>query len=695
MNKTLPLLGAGVLLGIIATLAFNQVSQPTSPPPAEVVRDIVDIPQMTEADAEQHRAGQYAGLDSIKEVLALPTEFARSEALHVLAGRSDPAAARNLALEANRIADEMEREALLNVVFSRLTELDPQSALLLARDERFAGLASLEDTVWRVWARNDLDDALFAAKTQTRYADQRRAARNLFAAFGYMGNETTDRIEAELGIEPDLPTRARYVYKLADRSPSEAIGYINGIERDTERWEAISWLGQYLSLGDPSDALQYASLFDRAPDGTRYSNIVRGHILRAEPENAIEELLAGDLDGRMWGQVHSAIVELASTDLEAVTRYFEQARSERHRQLLGSVIVTELAKNDPARALAWARENDSGRMPGLEMAALQQIAQTDPQLALDEALASSNHRASSMLAASILQQAAMNDPESAVALLDRIEDRQQRLAISGGLINTWIQKDANAAVEWILGQDEELSGPLMMSAVQQLASSDIDAAKRLLPKLGEEHQATARWQIAEMLGETRSIEELQTFILQYQGQPDYDQLQATAVSAMARRDAPAALQLANQIQDDAVRDSAYVQIVTQHVATNPIEAIGWLENVADDKRRSLAMGQVANEWYQQDPAAATRWVANMPQGSGRDEAIAQLAMRWERPTNQQTAMIASIRDPELRGRAKIRHIYAVMQTDPAKARAMLDDPDIPEEERIQVEQNIDRSGFRF
>ncbi|MEJ2258631.1 MAG: hypothetical protein P8X98_16900 [Woeseiaceae bacterium] len=691
MNRTLPVLGAGVLLGIIVTLAFNQATQRVAPSPDEVVRDIEDVPEMTAAVAEKHRDEQYASLNSIEEILALPTEFARTEALHLLAGRSNFAGVRNLALAASRIADDIEREALLAVLFSRLAELDPQSALQLARDRQFGDLPSLEDTVWRVWGRNDLDDALFAVKTQTRFAQQRGAARSLFKAFGYLGNETTDRIETELGIEPDRQTRARYLYRLADRSPAEAITYINSLEHVRDRQEALSWLAHYLSLGDPSDALQYAGLFEYAPEGDRFSRILEGNILRAEPETAIEEMLSGPVDQQMWGQLHNAVVELASTDLEKVMRYFEQARSDQHRQVLGGAIVTELAQRDPAEALAWARAHDRGRMPSFEMAALQQIAQTDPQLALQEALASSHYRTRSLMVSGILQQAAMSDPASAIAFLDQIEDKQQRLQVSEGLIGAWIQKDADAALEWILGQDEQSSGQLMLRAVNELARTDVDTAIRLLPKLRGEHQAIARLRIAEMLGETRSIGEVQAFISQYQGEPDFDQLQAMVVAAMARNDTMMARQLASQIQDGAARDSAYMRSVMEHAELDPVEALGWLDSISDETRRDQAASQVASAWYRQDPVAATQWIANMPPGPGRDNAIVDLAGRWEDPTPQQAALIESIEDQEMRSRAKVMQVYAVMRTNPIKAQSMLKDDDISAEQRAQIEENIGRT----
>ena len=189
----------------------------------EIVRDIVVAPKMSETQAEVLREERYESLLTVEQIYELPSEFARAEAMYSLAGRSDSGRLQNLIFEANRIADAEDRTAALNILFFRLTELDPESALALARTESFRGNKTHEQRVWVAWARRDLDAALFAAKTQTSSTYSNLAARSLYTAFGYMGNETTDRIEEELGIAPDRKIRGRFIYQMADRSPAEAI----------------------------------------------------------------------------------------------------------------------------------------------------------------------------------------------------------------------------------------------------------------------------------------------------------------------------------------------------------------------------------------------------------------------------------------------------------------------------------------
>ncbi len=695
MARILAALIGGVLLGILAMLAAARFGSSSNQSPDEIVRDIVAVPKMAQAVAEKHRDERYAGLTSVEEVIVLPTEFARSEAMYALAGRSGSAGVQKLIFEANRIADDVERVSLLNILFFRLTETDPQSALALARIDHFKAIKSIERTVWRAWARKDLEDALFAAKIQTSVAHQNSAAQSLYAAFGYMGNETTDRIEAELAIDPDRSSRARYLYQLADSSPAEAIVFINGLERDKEQQEYVSWLASYVSLRDPSAALGYAGLFTVASDGQYYSRIIKGNIARENPQATIERLLANGNSGRSSGEFRSAISAFVSTDLYTAKQYFERARSSDDRQMWGPAIASEMAKKDPIEALMWARANDREPLPYLQMSVLAQIAQTDPQLALTEVLNTPNVQMRSMMVASVVQQIAQDNPADAVAYLDQIQDRQQKLEVGQRLVSSWIRRDPEAAIDWILSQDKETAAQLVQMATRKLLDADIDAAIRMLPRVDEQNQESIRHQIAQRLATNRSLSEAQSFIRQFAGQPRYDLLQASLISGLAQTDVLMAKQLADQIADGNARDRAYAQVIAQHAQTNPTEAARWLKNVRDERMRGVAAGQLAGQWYARDPAAAARWVTALPAGSSRDDAIMRLSYQWSDPTPEQERLIASIEDRDKRGQAKIRQIYNVMRTNPAKARKLLEDEDIPGYQRQKVEATISQYDPRF
>jgi len=695
MARTIAAFVGGLLLGGLMMFAAGRLVPPSSPSPDEVVRDIADVPVMAQATADKHRVEQYVGITSIEELLSLPTEFARSSALYSLADRSGSAGVQNLIFEANRIADDVERAALLEILFFRLAELDPQSALVLARTADYSSIRSIERTVWRAWARKDLDDALFAAKTQTLLAHQNMAAQSLYRSFGYMGNETTQYIEDELGIGPDRSTRAGYLYRFADKSTADAIAFINSLERGVEQTEYVTWLAYYVSLRDPQAALANASLFKVASDGENFMAIINSDIARQNPQATIERLLVNGFNQRTYNELYAAIGALAATDINAVKQYYEQAQTADTRQMIGTAIASELAKTNPDDALAWARGNDSGQFPGMTLSVLFRIAEADPQRALTEAFGTPNAQVRSRLVSSVVQHIAQKDPSVAVAFLDQVPDGAQKLEASRHLSSAWMSVDPDAATEWILSQDEETAQQMIQGAAFRMVHRDIDAAMALLPRLDKSDQVNLRRQIVEQLATNRSPAEAQAFAQRFEGQPGYDQLQATVVAGVARSDVLMAKQLADQLAPGNARDGAYAQVISQQAQTDPVQAIAWLNSIGDEKARSSAAGRVVTQWYANDPPAAERWVMGQPPGALRDDAIVGMSSRWREPSAEQTRLIASISDPDKRGQAKIQQIYNVARTDPARARELLEDDDIPSHLRQQAEVMLGRFSSRY
>ncbi len=690
MGRVLTAVCGGLLLGVLATLAAVRMGQSSNASPDDIVRDIENIPQMAEAVAEKLRDEHYVSLVNIEQVLALPTEFARSEALYLLAGRSSAAEVQSLIFEANRIADNVERESLLNILFFQLAELDPKSALALAKTDHFKSLRSIERKVWRAWGRQDLDEALFAAKTQTTSMHQDKAAQSLYAAFGYMGNETTDRIEAELGIGPNRSSRAGYLYRLADSSPTEAIAFINGHERGDEQKEYVNWLAYYVLGIDPTGALQYASLFEIAADSELYNSIIESRMAKTDPRRTIDRILASGIDVNRSKEFRSAARTLTSTDLDAAIQYYEQEQSADKRRYLGELIAAEMAKSNPLEAMAWARANDSHDNPSLQRSALYKIAQTDPQLALAEALKTPNLRTRSKMVSNIIHQVGRSDPTDAVAYLDQIPDQQQRLEASKKLAQEWMKHDAKAAVDWILSEDEGTAAQILQKTSHHLVRNDLDAAIQFLPRLDRSTQSQMRRQIVEALARTRSPQEAQSFIQQFEGERHYAQLQASIISIVGNTDIFMARQLADQIADENARDAAYARIISQHAETDPADAMLWLDSIGNDESRESVAGQLAVQWVNSDPFAATRWAANLPSGPTKDDAILNMSTSWREMTAEKDALVVSMQDPVKRGRVTIRQIHHYLQTDPAKARRILADADIPSHQRKRIESMMDQ-----
>lgn len=685
MARLLVALGGGILIGVVGAFV---VSRPDlNPEPAAVVRDIGNVSTMATAVAEKHRQQRYANILSIEDVVALPTEFARSEALYVVAGRSDSATLQELLFAANRIADDATRLSMLEILVFRLAELDPRSALALVRNDQLVESRRLQQVVWKAWASSDFDDALFAAKTQATSVQQHVAAQSLLAAYGYMGNAITERIEAELGIGPDRATRSEFIRQLADQSPQGAVEFLDAYPQGTVREELLSTFALYMVTRYPDEAQRYAGLFANKSDSTRFSKVVDNIRLHDNPRIAIDRWLAnGSSDQSSRNEFQQAVRALAGKDLEAALQYFESATSEDARRTFGSAIASEMVKQDPIAALQWARENE--RPPGqrLVYTVISQLVVIDPQLALAEAQNIQDASMRSNMVSNVIHMLANEDPASAAQLLAQIPDEQARQNAGSRLVSVWVDRAPDAAIDWILSQEGPQAAAMLQAAVGRLARSDTEAAIRLLPRLDEDAQYGMRQAIARQLATSESAERAMNFVRQFEGQDGYDALQASVISGIARQDPLQAKRLADQLSSGAVRDAAYVDLIQHRAQSNPAEAAGWAQNIEDDNYRMSALGQVANQWSRSDPAAAERWLNSMPEGRDRDAAIAMSAGSWTGQTAQQQRLLNSISDRDMRSQAKFRLAFNLLRSNPGAARKMMQDPDITDEQRQQFEQ---------
>jgi len=654
MNRLIIGLLAGALAGAVLTyviLGSNKVA-----PPAEVVRDIVVVEKMSEIVADEHRQDRYAVLQTVEQIYALPTEFARAEALYAIAGREDSAGVQRLIFEANRIADREDRSVALNILFFRLTEMDPQSALALARTESFRGDRSHEQRVWIAWARRDLDEALFEAKTQTSSTYKKLAARSLYTAFGYMGNEITDRIEQELGIGPDRNIRGRFIYQLSDRSPVEAIAFINAMEPGTRQEEFVSWLAHHLSADDPASAETYAGLFTNENYQRNYRAIVANNAARVDPIQILDRLLTMGENSVTRSEFHFAVSTLASNDLDAAMQYYENVRTPEARQMFGSALASEYAKKNPVSALAWAKANEDGEHPVLQMQVLRQIAINDPELAFNEALTFKNHEHRDNLMSQVISAAANSDPSIAVALLDRISNAEVRRSAASNLVSQWVRSDPEAAVGWILQNDERTVAELMMQATSILVRTDIDAAIRLLPRTSGVDTRSMRAQIAQGLVSQRSPADAQNFIRQFEGEDGYAQLQSTVITTLAR--------------------------------TDPNAARNMIALMTPGPERNQVTAGVARNWYQIDPRSASVWVNNMPRGPQQDFVISNLSSGFREATPAEQELVRGISDPVMRSRAQMNMLRQLIRSDPDRARRLLNEMEVSDEQHRQYEEML-------
>ena len=666
-------------------------SRPPRPAIGEplVVRDIADVPKMPAADAETHRADRYSRIRTIEDTLALPGDFTQTEALYVLAGRAGSAEVQELIHDANRIADPTDRNAALFILFLRLAELDPLSALTLARMPGFSKNRGLEGTIWRTWSKLDLDAALAHARGLSSPADRERAAQTMLAAYGYLGNATTVRIEEELGVRADSQARAGYLYNIADRSPAEAVRWVESLP-PMQQPESVRMLASYLARRDPAEMLAYADLF-RAPQHRRiFESVLNAVYAQEDPERFLANLPPGVVGGARRGEYMVALRAMAASDIDRALEFYDNLESPNDRAMLGAIIAGEFAGRDPDRAVQWAFEQGNSNAD-LVIGVLSQLATVDPGRALLAVDQLDNAHLRRQVLGNVVSSAAQSDPLAARAYVDSIADPQEQEMATYALFNTWLSFDPAAALDNLLGTDVNNADSLLAQAAYNLAMVDVDAAIRTLPRLDSQVAAQWRATIAQQLMQQRGTEAAQRFIEQQRGQPGYAQMQAAVINVLVDQDIHAARQLVDSMPAGIERDQSYAMVVSRHAYSYPQEAAGWLASIHDDSMRAMASQQVASAWHHTDPQGAMSWVLNQPAGPARDDALLGLSANFsDQGGVVPEGLIEQIDDPQKRKQAYIVQVWNVARTDEERARALLLKIDLTDEERSQIEAGISR-----
>jgi hypothetical protein len=689
MRSSLLALSAGFAIGAVAAYAvfeFDVITRDADERPSPVIEN---VPVMSREAAELHRAGRYSEIRTIEETLALPGDFAQTEALYALAGRSGSADIQDLIFQANGITDPSDRKAALDILFLRLTELDVRSALALSQTRDFRADRQIETRVWYGWARLDLEAALAAATALESSSDRNLAAQALLAAYDYQGNAATAYIEDILGIGPNSSTLASYLFQVGDRDPVEAIAIINEMSPPTEQLEAASYLGHRLGQLDGARAERHADLFRNFQTRRVFTIAVTTAAAESDPEAVLDEFLSGRPDPEQSMYAHGALQTLASRDIDKAIDYLERIPNLQLRASLAGAVAGAFAQANPDGAVAWAREYDDGMRTGVFAEVLSAIAATRPEMALNEAnsIGNTNHRR--MALNRIAMTMSERDPQQAVALLGQVGRPADREDMARSIAMMWVQSDPDAALSWMTGLEGPERESVLRSAAQWVPEFDLDTAMRWLPRLDEETQRTWRARIASSLAAQGSIQEARSFLARFEGSEDYPSLLASAIDNIAQNDITAAAGMAELLPAGPERDSLYGRIASEYSYQDPQQAASLLGSISDENERAQATGTVAMMWSQHDPVAAEQWAGSLPRGAARDTAIMSQVSTWDEMTPSRRLLVNSIGDPERRKQALITHVHTIAQSDPQQAERLMHDMDLSADERQQLREEIE------
>jgi len=680
---------AGMLFGLLAGfLLSSQFSKEQTsvktPALASELRDIENIPQLDLSTTEELRSDRFASIKTIEDTLALPTDFAETEALYVIAGRSSVAELEALLEQADRIVERTDRRAASSIIISRLTELDPASALEMARNLEMNSQFSLQTTVWSTWGRLDLEQAVLEAQ-EIKTGQKNVVAQILYATVRDGDSSKMQHIQNALGVKPGLDVLVNQLYTVAERSEQDAINFIEAQEPSAKRNLTIMY-AQYKSLKENSISNGVVSPgFVSAGSSAIYDASMGVMQAYTNPQEALRQYLEKPGNRQNQVMLKTALQNLMTSDPDQALAYLDEIPSRANKKNMAREVIIALAATEPERALEWVRDNRMTNDSGMLIQIFTVMASADPQAAFQEARTIKNRNIRMQVIGSLMNVAATLNPDDAITMLDELTSRNERQMAINQLSSHWVTTDFDQAVAWIATLDEREQKLALQGMQHSVVQNSVDNAIELLERFPNADTRSLQYQIVNNLVTNESIESAQAFVERYRDTEDYVMLQQSLISTAAYTDPDQALQLISGIPDGKEKDGFYSTIISQRALEDPESALEMLDLISMPEYRQDAVRQIAMQWYNEDPDTAEAWLQRLPLGDERDSAIVSMARMMESNGDDSVALIRTISDPEKRNQAMFSMVQMKIYQDPEGAEQLMAELDLSEVERAQLE----------
>jgi hypothetical protein len=555
------------------------------------------------ATAQQLREEYYQGINTISEILSLPSLFAQQEALYMIGGRADKIQLQLLIRDAAAVADAQQRAMLLQILVVRLTEIDPQTAANIALDAYQNKDYSLLHHVYQHWGKLNLEAAINSANKIKDSYQQSTAAQGVLAAISVSDVQQAMEVSKRLGIET---SEEQYVgnalVEKAIQDPESALQEAMLMPQGYERDSALQGVIDAWAKQDPRQAFAYVERItdNRArlqlqetilyrwaesnpqaayeimltlPKG-RTSNVnytILTNIANQNPREALN-LIENISSSRNRVDAYNATIQTwAAKDARAEANFVSQIDNKQLRQQLAPTVIQYLSTESPDDALIFARELDPNGQMYLQDTVIGQIAGTNPERAFQLAQSAEQATVRQQLMVTVVNNLSYQDPPRAAAMIDQVPSAEITPEIINSVVYNWANSDPDAAMAWVNSKSGQLRNDGLISIGSQLANVDPDLAASYLPQLNGQVRESWAQNITYNYS-SYDLAEAVTWIENFRGKSIYNNLLSSVVSQAATTDVDYALQLAQNTSNAEQRNGLLRQIADQISYSDPQRA---------------------------------------------------------------------------------------------------------------------------
>ncbi|MFK8052464.1 MAG: hypothetical protein AB8F65_05785 [Woeseiaceae bacterium] len=680
----------GVLIGIGLTKLLSKTERMHAP--ETTVSTLAEADDVSVDEATSLRENAYASLNTIEAILALPGDFAESEATYALAARSGSNALQDLLFEAASMTNPQKRDTIIRILLARLTEIDPGSALALSEGPLNRFGVDYASVVWRQWASREFDTALTEATL--RPGNQLVVAQALYSALPSLDDPRVIDIENALGKSPADDVKAKEIATLYSESPALAIGHLNATATPKDKI-VIEALAKLMLADTGTEAIAY---LEDIADGALRRTLRRSLIAAAteeDPITAIAMIQENDWERSEQASMSEAFKALTKQDADTALVLIADLSPGMRANMEQTVVMT-VADFDIDRALIMSQMLTYATEERMRGGLASALVQTNIDRAFEIALGIEDPRARAISIQGFVYKANIEDMTKIADLIMAQPETpwggNNRL---GQVARRWAVEDAEGALAWASALSDDTRSGAIGQIISEIAKTDPNEAVTLVNSLSSDSNDDVRRTLAASLSSMNMVSE---GLMLADGATSADakrSIRLASLNRMINDDPENALALAQQIGDQDVSDVVLSRVIGKSGRIDPAAALSRVNDITNRTIRERTEAQLIGELAKSDIDAAFRRVRSIEPGTRYDSLAAGLANTKSLSVDEALKLTGSIQNERTRRQAELRLLYTTAWKDQEKARALAARLDMDDDDRDQFESMMMQKGVRY
>jgi hypothetical protein len=455
----------------------------------------------------------------------------------------------------------------------------------------------------------------------------------------------------------------RRIYReLSLINPDEAVASAQALTDPFTRRSALETVIETVSETDPALALTLIDHVTNKAEQRALRNIAIGALALHDPVSALDYVAA--LPTPDQSLTTTVMTQWTTYDPQNAAAYaLNKLDNYLFSNAFRACIATWLT-SEPRVAMDWVMSIQAELSMQERHILFNQIAANTPE-ALEQVADQLPRNIRHQVNQRRLIRLAREDPAGAVAMLEQVSDRQQRVSLMRQIAEEFPKRDVNAGLSWINTLDDDDRRLARKALYRAWLRERPDEALAGLERLDSVTRQQLVPTISEALASQDGERALNWLLSNSKDGPQAQTLMQVTFKWL-HQDRERAIEVISEQQNEPWAASAISLGISAIAADDPVEAKRWFDSLTNDNAKSAALPTISATIARQGADAAIRWIESLPKHQ-RNKAYSGAVSNNYVTYNDAIQLIKRIDDRGLRRRAVETYAYQLVYTSPAVA----------------------------